>query len=135
MLIINPSYYHRLYTVVVHELNLRRWYFGILNLIWILIQYYYECFVYFFFNIYNKKKLSIVSHGWNRIFMSTNNCWMKRNSCKTTCISQTLPASLLFRKVISFKHDEIGLTYDRTVNTHDTICLMNDIGKDKQCSR
>lgn len=56
-----------------------------------------------------------------------------RKSCNTTGISQTLPASLLFtRKAISFTHDGIGLTDDRTAAiTHNTICLINDIGKDK----
>lgn len=58
-----------------------------------------------------------------------------RKSCKTTSTSQTLTASLLFiRKLISFTHDGKELTRDRTVNTHDTMCLINDIGKDKQCS-
>lgn len=56
---------------------------------------------------------------------------MKRNSCKIICILQMLFVLLLFRKVISFKYDEIGLIYDRIVNMYDIICLMNDIGKDK----
>lgn len=104
-----------------------------------MIQYYNECFVYFYSTFITSKSYPLSAMAETVYsYPQTIVEWKEtaaRKSCKTTTISHTLPASLLLtRKVISFTHDGIGLTHDRTVNTHDTICLINDIGKVKQCS-